>query len=147
MVDEAEQRFYEKKKKYIKILEPVFFPPDPARNDIVLYFASLLRVSGIEDPGTDPYAESRALLDDLNGFFKLNLPIDAFPDPVRTEWRIGLLLYSHIVEMDAPFEVITNLLRYQLGNGYSPNPYYALLSEKEQKNLPEEDYLQVERSK
>lgn len=50
-------------------------------------------------------------------------------------WRLGLLLYSHIVEMDAPYEVITNLLRFRLGKGYSPNPYFDLLTEKEKKNF------------
>jgi len=45
-----------------------------------------------------------------------------------------LLLYSHIVEMDAPYEVLTNLLRFQLGRGYSPNPFFTLLTENEQKN-------------
>lgn len=48
---------------------------------------------------------------------------------------MGLLMYSHIVEMDAPFEVITNLLRFQLGKGYSPNPYYMFLNNKEKKQF------------
>jgi hypothetical protein len=30
--------------------------------------------------------------------------------------------------------VLTNLLRFQLGKGYSPNPFFSLLSTKEQKN-------------
>jgi hypothetical protein len=37
--------------------------------------------------------------------------------------------------MDAPYEVITNLLRFRLGKGYSPNPYFDLLTEKEKKNF------------
>jgi hypothetical protein len=36
--------------------------------------------------------------------------------------------------MDAPYEVLTNLLRFQLGKGYSPNPFFSLLSVKEQQN-------------
>jgi hypothetical protein len=50
-------------------------------------------------------------------------------------WRLGLLLYAHILEMDAPYEVVTNLLRFQLGKGYSPNPYFDLITEKEKKNF------------
>ncbi len=120
--------------RFIKILEPLFLPDDPVSYDIIRYFASLLRVLGMEDKGWDPYAESRKILDDLNRLMKLELPKDRFPDG-WTSWRLGLLLYSHIVEMDAPYEVITNLLRFRLGKGYSPNPYFDLLTEKEQKNF------------
>jgi hypothetical protein len=48
---------------------------------------------------------------------------------------MGLLMYSHIVEMDAPYEVLTNLLRFRLGKGYSPNPYYMFLNSKEKKKF------------
>jgi len=89
----------------------------------------------MEDRGWDPYAESRAVLDDINGLFEVNLPEAIFPQPDRTTWRLGLLLYSHIVEMDAPYEVMTNLLRFQLGKGYSPNPFFAFLSNAEKKSF------------
>ncbi len=125
--------FTQRRDHYIERLEPVFLPPDPFSNDIIRYFASLLRVLGMEDRGWDPYAESRAILNDINGLFKVELPQEHFEAPDMTVWRIGLLLYSHIVEMDAPYEVLTNLLRFQLGKGYSPNPYFDLLSAKEQK--------------
>lgn len=120
--------------RFIKVLEPVFLPDDPVSNDIIRYFASLLRVLGMEDKGWDPYAESRKTLNDINRLMKLELPEDRFPDGC-TSWRLGLLLYSHIVEMDAPYEVITNLLRFRLGKGYSPNPYFDLLTEREKKNF------------
>lgn len=121
--------------RYIKTLEPLFLPDDPISNDIVRYFASLLRVLGMEDKGWDPYAESRNILNDLNRLMKISLPNKKFPEVKKTMWRLGLLLYSHIVEMDAPYEVITNLLRFRLGKGYSPNPYFDLLTQKEQKNF------------
>lgn len=121
--------------RYIQVLKPLFLPADPAGNDIVRYFASLLRVLGMEDKGWDPYAESRNILNDLNRLMKIKLPKKRFPDGERTVWRLGLLLYSHIVEMDAPYEVILNLLRFQLGKGYSPNPFYDLLTEKEKKKF------------
>ncbi len=127
--------FYVKRDGYIDLLEPIFLPEDPISNDIIRYLAALLRVLGMEDKGWDPYAESRAILNDLNGFFKVDLPKKWFGEPDGTVWRLGLLQYTHIVEMDAPYEVILNLLRFRLGNGYSPNPYFDYLSAKEQKSF------------
>ncbi len=119
--------------RYIGTLAPLFFPDDPISNDIINYFSSLLRIVGMEDGGWDPHLESRALLEDLNSIFMLELPAESFPDPGLTTWRLGLLFYSHIVEMDAPYEVLANLLRFRLGKGYSPNPFFIFLTEKEQK--------------
>ncbi len=124
-----------KRESYINILKPLFLPDDTGRHDIINYFASLLRVLGEEDRGWDQYVESRAILEDLNSFFKIDLPRDRFPDPNATHWRIGLLLYSHVVEMDAPYEVLTNLLRFQLGKGYSPNAFFDFLTDKEKKSF------------
>lgn len=39
------------RQRYIDYLEPLFFPEDPVSNDIVKYFASLLRIVGMEDRG------------------------------------------------------------------------------------------------
>lgn len=133
MVESSSDPFAEKREHYIARMKPIFLPADPISNDIIRYFASLLRVLGMEDRGWDPYAESRAMLNDINSFFKLELPPAHFAEPDKTPWRLGLLLYSHIVEMDAPYEVLTNLLRFQLGKGYSPNPFFSLLNPKEQK--------------
>lgn len=119
--------------RYIDVMAPLFFPQDPISYDIIRYFASLLRVVGAEDKGWDPYAESRAILEDLNSLMKIDLPEDRFPSAITTTFRLGLIFYNHIVEMDAPYEVLTNLLRFKLGRGYSPNPYYEFLSEKQRK--------------
>lgn len=127
--------FYVKRDGYIDLLEPLFFPADPTSNDIIRYFAALLRVLGMEDKGWDPYAESRATLEDLDGFFKVEMPKKWFRKPDETHWRLGLLLYTHIVEMDAPYEVMLNLLRFRIGDGYSPNPYFDYLSKNEQKSF------------
>ncbi len=83
----------------------------------------------------DPYSESRAILEDLNSLMQINLPADRFPTPDLTVFRLGLVFYNHIVEMDAPYEVLTNLLRFALQHGYSPNPFYQFLSEKRQKQF------------
>jgi hypothetical protein len=132
---DPEKIFNSYRDQYIDILKPLFLPDDPISDDIIRYFSSLLRVLGMEDKGWDPYAESRSILDDLNRLMKVELPKDKFPDSDKTIWRLGLLLYSHIVEMDAPYEVITNLLRFRLGKGYSPNPYFDLLTDKEKKSF------------
>jgi hypothetical protein len=132
---QAETTFDGQRDRYIEILKPIFLPDDPVSHDIVRYFASLLRVLGMEDRGWDPYAESRAMLNDINRMFFVELPEDRFPDPSATHWRLGLLLYSHIVEMDAPYEVLTNLLRFRLGKGYSPNPFFDFLTEKQKKSF------------
>ncbi len=58
-----------------------------------------------------------------------------FENRELTSWRLGLLFYSHIVEMSAPYEVLTNLLRFRLGKGYHPNPYYEFLSENDRKRF------------
>ena len=119
------------RQRYIDLLKPLFLPKDPVSNDIVQYFASLLRIVGMEDKGWDPYLESRGILEDLNAILQTEHADNIFPDKDFTMWRMGLLMYSHIVEMDAPYEVIANLLRFRLGKGYSPNPYYMFLNSKE----------------
>lgn len=53
-VDQSPDPFTQKRDNYIERLEPIFLPPDPISNDIIRYFASLLRVVGMEDRGWDP---------------------------------------------------------------------------------------------
>ena len=132
---DQETLFDKKRDEYFAILKPLFLPDDPTSNDIIKYFASLLRVLGMEDGGWDPYSESRAVLEDINSFFKLDLPEEYYKDISRSHFRMRLVMYSHTVEMDAPYEVLTNLLRFKLGKGYSPNPFFEFLSTKEQKNF------------
>jgi hypothetical protein len=124
------------REKYCQALKPLFFPELSSKHDIIDFFASLLRVVGMEDRGWDPLLESRATLEDLNAIMQMELPEDRFPSAEMTKWRMGLVMYSHMVEMDAPYEVITNLLRFQLGYGYSPNPYYQFLNKDEKKQFP-----------
>jgi hypothetical protein len=64
--------------RYIEIMAPLFFPKDPIGHNIIRYFASLLRVVGMEDKGLGPYAESRAVLEDINSLMQIKLPEDRF---------------------------------------------------------------------
>lgn len=120
--------------RYLEILSPLFFPTNPFKHDIVRFFAALLRVSGMEGKGWDPYLESRAILEDLNSLLQKKLPKKRFPDGL-TGWRLGLILYNQILEMSAPYEVLANLLRFRLEEGYSPNPFFKFLAPQEQKRL------------
>lgn len=132
---DAEEKFEGLKEHYFQALKPLFLPDLPIRGDMVLFFASLLRVLGMEDGGWDPYAESRRTLIDLDHLMKIDWPTERFTEPDKSLFRLGLLMYCHVVEMDAPYEVITNLLRFRLGKGYSPNPYFDFLTENEKKNF------------
>ena len=118
--------------RYVSMLTPLFFPDNPTKPDVIQLFASLLRIVGMEDRGWDPYSESLNVLQDLYSLMQLELPQDNFTNIELTKWRLGLLAYNHIVEMSAPYEVLTNLLRYRLGKGYSPNPYYDFMNSHEQ---------------
>lgn len=129
----ASEKLKEARARYQDLMAPLFLPEKPADPDIIQLFASLLRVAGMEDPGWDPYAESRGVLEDLNRLMQIPLPEKDFADIDLTTWRLGLLFYMHIVEMSAPYEVLLNLLRYRLGRGYSPNPYFDFLTKDEQK--------------
>ena len=133
MTDAEKNLFETKLEAYIEILKPLFLPDDPVSHDIINYFASLLRVVGMEDSGWDPYTESRAAIEDLDSFLSIDLPDDSFPSPSATRLRVALLLYAHVVEMNAPYEVLTNLLRFRLGKGYSPSPFFQFISKKERK--------------
>jgi hypothetical protein len=98
-------------------LKPLFLPEDPVSKDIICYFASLLRALGMEDGGWDPYAESRGVLEDTNAFFKLHLPEEYFKEPEKTPWRLGLLIYSHIVDMDAALRGADQLAAFPAWHG------------------------------
>ncbi len=135
MTEEMASLFEAKRKQYIDTLKPLFLPDDPVSNDIVNYFASLLRVFGMEDAGWDPYAESRATVEDLTSLLEVGLQENLFPDLNATRRRLALLLYCHIVEMDAPHEVLTNLLRFRLGKSYTAGAFFDLLTAKEQKSF------------
>lgn len=147
----TEEDFEVLQDRYIDTLKPLFFPDleEIVKRDVIRFFASILRIVGMEDRGWDPLLESRATLEDLNAILQMDLPQDKFPNKDATAWRMGLLMYTHIIEMDSPYEVLTNLLRFRLGEGYHPNPYYTFLTEKQKKqfkkygNLYPKDKIQI----
>lgn len=121
---------------YVEALAPIFLPSDPTKPDILDYFGALLRVGGIEDPGWDPYAESRIFLQEIFDLTQIELPEAKFPDVDKSIIRLGLLFYSHVVEMDATYEVLANLLRFKLDLGYAFNPFFDFLTYRQKKAYP-----------
>lgn len=124
------QRVNAKQAEYIEVLKPLFFPRELTDGNILEYFASLLRVVGMEDSGWDPYAESREVIRDMTTLLSSELSEELFPDTSATRWRFALLLYSHIVEMDGPYDVLANLLRIQSHKGYSPFPFLQVITKR-----------------
>lgn len=133
--DLGTELFESTRARYLDTLQPLFFPADPTGHDIIRYFSSILRLAGMEDRGWDPYQESGAVLEDLHALGKIEYSSDQLNDRDKTKWRLGLLFYQHAIEMNAPYEVITNLLRFHLDEGYSPNPYYKFLNSKQRKKI------------
>ncbi|MDB5552420.1 MAG: hypothetical protein JWL86_2404, partial [Rhizobium sp.] len=95
--EDSEAYFDEQRSKFFDAMIPLFDFSSFHAGNIIDYAQTLLRISGMEVGGWDPYAESRNILEDLNGFFKIDLPEERFPNRVYTDWRIGLLMYCHIV--------------------------------------------------
>ncbi len=143
----TEEEVQEIEQRYIDALKVLFLPEDPISNDIVKYFASLLRIVGMEDKGWDPHLESRSILEDINTIIQPETANSIFTNPDYTTWRFGLLMYSHIVEMDAPYEVIANLLRFKLGKGYRPDPFREFLNRKEKKRVKNKPLFPLQKIK
>lgn len=83
------------------------------------YASTLLRLRGVEDPGWDPLVETSALVEDLGSLIQA-------PLHDQTRVRLGLLLYSHLTEVDAIYEILINLVHVTGGERYSPDPFADL---------------------
>ena len=105
---------------YAEILNPLF-DPTPYRNihRLFEFVCVLVRASGIEDAGWDAWYESQAILNDLQGLAKLELPSDKFPEANPTRLRLVLLSYCHVTEMNLPYSLLANLLRLRIGRKYT----------------------------
>ena len=53
-VTDADEKREAIRSRYVSLMTPLFFPDHPAGPDIVRYFASLLRIVGMEDKGWEP---------------------------------------------------------------------------------------------
>lgn len=105
--------------RYEALLRNLFF----TKTDALELACTLIGVSGMADGGWDSVEESRRLLSDLTTLRSFDLPSGTFSVPAETTMRICLLGYVHLVEMNAPYHMILNLLRIHLGNRYHVDPF------------------------
>lgn len=80
------------------------------------FACALLRVKGLEEPGWDPYSETHALVSDLTSL--ISAPLQG-----TTQIRLGLLLYSHLTEVDTIYAMLANLLRIVQGERCVTDPF------------------------
>jgi hypothetical protein len=122
---------------YADILNPLFWHKDFSFvHRLFEWVCTLLRVTGLKDTGWDSYTESIALLEDFAQLQLIDLPSDKFPHPSNTRARLALISYSHLIEMDGPYELLTNLLRVRLGMKYHVHPLAHLNRIEGGKNKP-----------
>lgn len=103
-----------------RILEPLF---GAVEVDPLEYSCALLRVEGAEEDGWDTLTESLQMLDEINCIAGSDISSEVFKEPEKTRIRLHLLAYSHLIEMDAPYEIIANLLRVRIGIGWTVDPF------------------------
>jgi hypothetical protein len=90
---------------------------DEARSvDEFEFGCALLRFRGMQDAGWDPFVETQLLVEDLMAL--ISAPIRA-----HTQVRLGLLLYSHLTEVGAVYDMLANLVRVIAGARYSIDPF------------------------
>ncbi|MCI0629277.1 MAG: hypothetical protein L0Y44_01320 [Phycisphaerales bacterium] len=106
---------------YYNLLGPLFAGKGV---DPLEYACALLRVDGLEDKGWDTLAESFDTLRDLTHLADVNLPAETFPDAEKTRLRLHLISYAHLVECDAPYDILANLCRVKAGLPSSIRPFW-----------------------
>lgn len=94
------------------------------------YVCALLRISGAQDAGWDPLEESQRAIRDYIALIEAPLRSD-------TRLRLALLVYSHIVEVDAVYAVIENMLNIIEGERCSISPLARLYQRRKKAPLLE----------
>jgi len=108
---------------YADILNPLFWNDDFNKVHRMFEWACMMvRVTGMKDAGWDSYIESQELLQDITNLMAVELPADKFSSPSNTHARLALIAYSHMIEMNAPYEFLANALRIRMGMKYSVEP-------------------------
>ncbi len=109
---------------YKEILKPLFTNLHQVSG--FEYASTLVRVGGMADAGWDAVEESSEFLEDLSALTQPEAQLGKVRDPEKTKWRLRLVSYAHLIEMDAPYELLANLLRVRLGARYSSVPFQAI---------------------
>lgn len=84
------------------------------------FACTLLRVRGMESAGWDPFEETSSLVHDLVRL--IEAPLEG-----HTRVRLGLLLYSHLTEVDAIYVMLANLAIVTQGERYTMDPFRELV--------------------
>ena len=105
--------------RYCGILAPLFY----LRGDRFDHIIAILRATAYENAGWDALKESFRILDELYYLASAELDSEYFSEPDVTRLRLGLLEYCHLVEMNAPYEIIANLCGVHLGMPVRFNPF------------------------
>lgn len=90
------------------------------------YACALLRIRGLEGPGWDPLEETNRLFSDMTRL--LQAPLEA-----ATKLRIGLFTYCHLIEVDAIYSIIENMLLARDGERCSAFPFGDLYRDQPRK--------------
>jgi hypothetical protein len=80
------------------------------------FCCTLLRLRGMESAGWDPFAEMHQLVQDL-------MALVGAPLVPHSKVRLGLLLYSHLTEVGATYDILANLTRVVTGERYVIDPF------------------------
>lgn len=116
-----------RQRHYAEILNDLFdHGPHMEISRFFEFICALVRVGGVELGGIDPWYESSSIIDDLRNLASLDLPVDRFPNPVKTQIRLALLAYCTLTEMDVPYMLLANLLRVRQGHKYQVDPFEDL---------------------
>jgi hypothetical protein len=83
------------------------------------YVCALLRIRGMQDDGWDPLEETQDLYDDIGSLMQAPLS-----DYARI--RLGLLLYSHLTEVDAIYMILANMVEITAGERCVMDPFHDL---------------------
>lgn len=83
------------------------------------YVYTLLRVSGIQDGGWDPFVEAQEALIEFSKILQKN----SKKGINKSSFRLALLIYCHSIEMSAPYQILYNLLQCAQGKNYTPFPF------------------------
>jgi hypothetical protein len=80
----------------------------------------------MEDPGWDPLGETHTIIEDMLGLIQ---------GPLRehTRVRLALLTYCHLIEVDAIYNILKNMLRVIEGERYSIEPFWGRYRSKSKK--------------
>lgn len=122
---------------YSEALAPLF---DASRlrgtEQLFQFVCCLIRAGGMEDGAWDPIVESTALVDDLSRLSSDALDAEKYPHPDKTQARLALLSYCHVMEADFFYHVLANLARVRNGAKYDMEPFRDPERTRKQRQMP-----------